>query len=70
MVTPLALNVTFSSAKRAQTISYAYRLYRADGSIAYSQTGTLAPAAASSFSVRIPTAGLDAGTYKVGVSAQ
>ncbi|WP_156164504.1 hypothetical protein [Bradyrhizobium sp. LTSP885] len=67
---PLALNITFNNAKRTQNISYAYRLYRADGSIAYSQTGTVAPAAASNLSVSIPTAGLAAGAYTVGVSAQ
>jgi len=67
---PLALNVTFSNAKRTQNIPYAYRLYRSDGSIAYSQTGTLGPAAASAFSVNIPTANLGPGAYTVGVSAQ
>jgi hypothetical protein len=67
---PIALNITFSSGKRAQAISYAYRLYRADGSIAYSQTGTLAASGAPSLSVSIPTSGLAAGTYNVAVSAQ
>jgi hypothetical protein len=67
---PIALNIIFSDSKRSQPISYAYRLYRADGSIAYTSIGTLAVTDAPSFSVSIPTTGLAVGTYKVAVSAQ
>ncbi|KRQ09150.1 hypothetical protein [Bradyrhizobium manausense] len=67
---PLALNITLNDTKRSQDVSYAYRVYRADGSIAYSITGTLVPAASPAFSVSIPTSGLGAGAYTIGVSAQ
>src|SRR5450631_2270258 len=67
---PIALNIIFSDSKRSQPIAYAYRLYRTDGSIAYSNTGTLAATGAPSFGVTIPTTGLAVGSYKVAVSAQ
>jgi hypothetical protein len=67
---PIALNIAFSDSKRSQPIAYAYRLYRADSSIAYSNTGTLAVTDASSLSASIPTTGLAVGSYKVAVSAQ
>src|SRR5450755_3199972 len=67
---PLALNIIFSDSKRSQPIKYAYRLYRTDGSIAYSNVGTLAATGSPSFNVTIPTTDLAVGSYKVAVSAQ
>jgi len=67
---PIALNIVFSDSKRSQPIAYAYRLYRVDGSIAYSNIGTLAATDVPTLSASIPTAGLAVGSYKVAVSAQ
>lgn len=67
---PLAITITFSDTKRTQNISMAYRLYSASGKTVYSAPATLAPTSSSSFTISIPTKGLAAGTYTVGVSAQ